>query len=173
MIVVDLGCAYCDASDSVDILWERFHPKVIYGFDPRSPKKEWKLGKTKVVLSDLIAWTHDGLIQFREDGVASCVLNENVPLLNETMWLSGYKIPSWRECFDLAAWIKALPPKKIVVKFDVENAELDLLEHLISTGADKRLSLALIEWHCAEPEDRGRRDWILENLSCPWQDWGH
>lgn len=164
MIVVDLGHAPCAACDSVPLLVERFNPEVLYGFDPQVITWHGPMDDTLVILSPKAAWTHDGLIYFREDGVASCVVGTQMePVLPENMWLTPGVIPRLVECFDLSAWLLALPEEEVVVKLDAEASEYTLLPHLIETGAIDRISLLLMEWH---------GDARIE-VPCPQKDWGH
>lgn len=164
MIVVDLGCAPCAACDSVPLLVERFNPEVLYGFDPQVKNWHSPIDNTLVVLSSKVAWTHDGLIYFREDGVASCVVGPQFePVLPESMWLTQFSIPRLVECFDLSAWLLALPDDEIVAKLDAEASEYTILPHLIETGAIDRISLLLMEWHGDERIE----------VPCPTEDWGH
>lgn len=53
------------------------------------------------------------------------------------------------ECIDFANWIKihCQPGDFVVCKIDIEGAEYDVIEHMISTGAINFLSDIYIEWH--------------------------
>ena len=170
-VVVDLGCANHNNIDSIRLLAKRFKPDVIYGFDPLLPLNttRWH-GRTKVVRQQKAAWTHDGVVDFRDDGVASCVIGPDGPTLREEMRLQDSVAPRWVECFDLAAWLyemgdqhRLLPGDHVVVKMDVEGAEYTLLHHLMKTGAIGVIDLLLIEWHW-QP---------VENLPCPIEDWAY
>jgi hypothetical protein len=172
VIVIDLGCAEQGGSDSVGMLIERFHPRVLYGFDPHTPVVTGThRGGTRLVLSSKVAWTREGTVIFQDDGAASCVV-EGEPLLHPSYRLNPAE-PREVECFDLAAWIFTLPGDKIVLKMDVESAEIPLLEHLIETHADECLWLVLAEFHPGTPEDHERREWIEETFACPIQNWAH
>jgi hypothetical protein len=76
-------------------------------------------------------------------------------------------------CFDLAAFIRDLPPGEIVLKLDAEGAEIPLLEHLHAAGMDERLTLLLVEWHDAVMTgDYGARRAMLEAaLRCRVEEW--
>jgi hypothetical protein len=172
MIVVDLGCAAHGQWDSPHWLEEQFKPDVIYGFDPTCPLASSRcLGKTLVFVLGLAAWKYAGEIEFIPDGTASCLVVGGKPLLDETMWRAPE--PSTKVlCFDFARWLHEMG-ERVTVKMDIEGAEFPLLEHMIFTDAIRWVDLLLIEWHCAEPEDRLWRDSLLGRLRCPVSDWGH
>ena len=86
MIVVDLGCAAHGQWDSPRWLEERFHPRVIYGFDPIVEEGTYLVNNTTVIVENKAAWTYDGELQFIPDGTASTLVVDGSPLLHETMW---------------------------------------------------------------------------------------
>ena len=147
MIAIDLGCAEHGAADSIGYLVERFHPVLLFGFDPLLDQDEVRLvGPTRCVISRKAAWTYDGTLQLHRDGTASRVWeapNGDTP------------------CFDLATFIHDLPPDDLVLKLDVEHAEYPLLRHLRKKEMDDRLSLVLVEWHSPE----------RVKLRCPMEEW--
>lgn len=162
MIVVDLGCATHDGEESIGPLIEFYDPDLFLGFDP-SPtlvESEGMEDGVMVVLKRKAAWVEDGTLPFVEEGLRSRV-----------GWPSEIDVP----CFDLAVLLSALPPVDLVVKFDVEGAEVPLLERLHETGVDGRIRECLVEWHDDKPywlpgfDERKAR--LLERLRCPVEPW--
>lgn len=61
----------------------------------------------------------------------------------------------------------------MVVKMDIEGAEVPVLEKVIADGTDDRMSLLIVEWH-DQFFDRGyvrRRKAIQAALRCPVEIW--
>jgi len=146
VIVVDLGtwAHYNRANDSVTALVERFQPELLWGFDPLLENEGVNfLGQTLVIVRRMAAWIRDGEVGFHERGTGSKAGR-------------GPKVP----CFDLAAWIATLP-EPIVLKMDVEGAEVRLARKLHETGMDERIALLLVELHGGE----------LPELRCPIEEW--
>jgi FkbM family methyltransferase len=175
MIVVDVGCARYGQDFSIERLIERFRPRKLYGFDPNLPQWEtpflrseaaiWSaelgaylVGETTVRLERMAAWTYDGEIGFRSEGLRSWV----------TSAPDAEKVP----CFDLARFIAGLDDDEVVLKIDAEGAEYDLLEHLIDTRTDALLRLVWVEWHeQVVQRARVRRQVISERLACELEEW--
>lgn len=146
--MVDLGCAPHGTDISVQPLIERFHPRVLYGFDPLQRDVIAEQDGTRVVLSPRAAWTHDGYVGIVEDGIRTQVFESEAGCV---------------PCFDLARFLSELPDEEIVLKLDVEGGEYELLPHLHATCVDERVSLCLVEWH-----GEGR-----VALRCPIEEWDH
>lgn len=144
-IVIDLGCE-SHGLDSTTLLIDRFRPDLLYGFDPGSEESVSVYRGAALTRSSKAAWVWDGMVPFVDDGVASCLAPDGLPLLPETMQLAPQP-PRPVECFDFSAWLERLNRHEVVLKMDVEGAEYALLEHLIKTGMIKRVGLLLIEWH--------------------------
>jgi hypothetical protein len=161
-IVIDVGCARYGGDYSIERLIELFEPDILYGFDPA-----WQDGmyvaeegcKTSVVVSNEVAWIRSGAVHFLEDGL-------NGQVGEHDHW-------PFRTCFDLARFIKRLPVEdEIILKMDCEGSEYELLEHLMHTGVDERLSLAWVEWHprgVLDPAER--RASIERRIRCPLDEW--
>jgi hypothetical protein len=135
VIVIDVGCMTYGGDNSVDYLLAEYHPRELFGFDPAldadsDTVTDWGC---PVELRKAAAWTYDGTIGFNVRG------------------LGGHVDPDSRAVFaavDLARFIHDLTYDKIILKMDAEGAEYTVLPHLIEQGADLKLELALIEWHC-------------------------
>ncbi len=151
MIVVDLGCAP-HGMDSVAMLVDRFHPDVLFGFDPfLFTTDTTERNGTVCFLSSSAAWVYNGRLGFTRDGTASRVFEDG----NDVA------------CFDLAEFVQGVSDAnqhadRLVLKLDVEGAEYPLLEHLHATEVDELLELVLVEWHHTE-----RR----VELACPVEEW--
>ena len=162
-IVIDVGCARYGGDYSIERLIEKFEPDVLYGFDPAWEDEMYQpivdVYKTHVIVSKEIAWTRLGLVPFMLDG-----LNGQV---------SVQKSASPLRCMDLAHFIKRFPAAdEIILKMDCEGSEYELLEHLMHTGVDERLSLAWVEWHprgVLDPAER--RASIERRIRCPLDEW--
>lgn len=148
MIVVDLGCLDFGYQDSVGALIEEYQPDRLYGFDPHSNLKTemyWRDG----VLVDLrcqAAWLYDGQVNFHENGTSSKIDDSGVPVY----------------CIDFSKWMESHGPA--VVKMDIEGAEHQLLERMVTDGTDSLIEELVIEWH-----DGAER--IVDRLSCPIRAW--
>lgn len=157
--VIDVGCARYGGDYSIERLIEEFHPYVLYGFDPA-----WQVDMfdppadllTTVHVSTEAAWTFDGHVRFRVDGLGGQVTS------------TGPKVP----CVDLARVIQEIAAPDIVLKIDAEGSEYALLDHLIETGMDDCLKLAWIEWHpFGVPNTDARRRAIESEISCEITEW--
>lgn len=150
-VAIDLGCIPRNGAHSLPVLAWEYSPDVLYGFDPGDDlvEGEFQKGSTKVVLRRAAAWTHDGTVLFHEDGSAS--------RLGEY----GVEVP----CIDFSKWLQVLKLKgkadEIFVKMDIEGAEVQVLEKMISDGTDALVDELLVEWH-------GR---VVDGYSCPARDW--
>jgi len=132
MIVIDVGCAGYGGDESIPYLIEEFSPTVLYGFDPSEKQATYLMGGTSVIIKPWVAWTEDGWIRFTKDGLRGTINSRG----------------SKETCFDLSQFIFNLGDEDIALKLDCEGAEYTLLPHLHDTGADKRLNLAWVEYHC-------------------------
>ncbi len=163
-IVVDLGCCSYQRGprleDSIQTLIKRFKPTVLFGFDPHPglPDAVGQVYGTTVITSRRAAWTHN-----EDIGLA---------LQGNCTHIDAYE-KQRTKAFDIAAWVRALPEARIVLKVDVEGAEYVLLPHLISHGLMDRFSHVLVEWH-SEPYANGLesdRESILAEIPCPTEEW--
>lgn len=154
MIVVDLGyveyAVYDDTGaitvyDSVGSLIEKYHPEIVFGFDPLGEEGIERRDGATVVTAPLAAWLHNRNVPFILQGTAS------------TIGKSVRSVP----CFDLAAWLSTLP-QGTIVKMDVEGAELALCHRLRRTKVDARLGLLIVETH---------GDIKLPEMRCPVEEW--
>ncbi len=175
MIVIDVGCATWGEDASVPHLIEEFKPDTLYGFDPglHWEKQIEMIDGCQVVLTRDAAWTYNGTVGFVVANLGGHV-DEH-----------AQRVP----CFDLAEFILKRPQgEDVVLKMDAEGAEYVLVPHLVERGADLRLRLARIEWHCefcgiggngrhreACEVDRAwwteRRERTEGGLRCPSDEW--
>ena len=167
-IVVDLGCCTYQRGvggqqqieDSIHTLIKRFKPAVLFGFDPHPglPDAVGQVYGTTVITSRRAAWTNDEEVGLSLAGNCTHVDLDEV---------------GRTQAFDLAAWVRALPEARIVLKVDIEGAEYVLLPHLIAHGLMDRFSHLLVEWH-SEPYANGYesdRNGILAEIDCPVEEW--
>jgi FkbM family methyltransferase len=173
MIVVDLGCFPHRDEISIEPLVERYHPDVLYGFDPWPGlvEGETDLDGTKVVLERRAAWVEDGEIEFaRMRGIRgwdSTVMRRKNARREWSGAADVIRVP----CFDFSAWLRRLPEPP-VVKFDVEGAEFPILERLHDDGTDALVAQLLIEWHDEKMSDFAeRKAALLSQLRCPVGPW--
>lgn len=162
-IVIDVGCARYGGDYSIERLLEEFDPEVLYGFDPNAATAE-TYAASHVHIHASAAWTEDGTIGFLSDGLNSCL----------TYRKGAPQVP----CIDLARFIRECserhPGQRLILKLDAEGSEYDLLLHLIVTGADELLSLAIVEWHPkTDPKGEDRRRVIEKEIHCAIREWPH
>jgi len=163
-IVVDLGCCSYERNgrvdDSIQTLIKRFSPTVLFGFDPHPglPDAVGQVYGTTVITSRRAAWTNDEDVGLSLQG-------------NCTHIDRGEKQRA--KAFDIAAWVRALPAARVVLKVDIEGAEYVLLPHLICHGLIDRFSHILVEWHTdgyANGFESDRAS-ILAEIPCPVEEW--
>lgn len=162
MIVIDVGCCPQGPEESVHHLIDRFHPDVLFGFDPFPELVSHVecIDGTVCLFSPRAAWTHDGHVAYSADGILSTAMPE-------LMTKESKLVP----CFDLATWLLALPIDPIVVKFDAEGAEFDILDRFHMLGVDALLALVLVEWHDEIDPSGERKDELTAKLRCPLELW--
>jgi FkbM family methyltransferase len=175
MIVVDLGCYPWRHEVSMEPLIERYHPEVLYGFDPSPSLTEGELNirGTRVVLERKAAWIEDGEIEFARvrgwrswDSTVMRAKNRHGEWKNSRL-RQVIKVP----CFDFSAWVERLPEPP-VVKMDVEGAEFPILDHLVARGTDVLIRELLVEWHDETMDGFSEhKERLLEHLRCPVRPW--
>jgi hypothetical protein len=180
MIVVDIGCQPQDSEESIFKLCEAYRPSILFGFDPHPDlvpgvemheygrerpgrrshsARQGRAGPTMIVRSRLAAWTTDGFVSYREDGIRSGV----VPIEE-----SAGVVP----CFDLVSWLKTLPMPDVdvIVKMDAEGSEYPLCWAIHHHGLDLLIKEMLIEYHPGETAN-GMFNTERAPLRCHVQDW--
>lgn len=168
MIVVDVGAMAYDRDESIAPLIDRFHPDVMFAFDPHPDFEEGvdHLDGSVVISRRLAAWTFGGDVPFAVEGIRS-----GIPACAREGSAShsdpGEKFGRARS-FVLAAFLRTLPPP-LVLKLDVEGAEYPLLNQISANHVDERLALVLVEWHSEElaHDLYGPRP----ELQCPVEEW--
>lgn len=163
-IVIDVGCARHGGDYSIERLIDAYHPELLVGFDPapnfQDAMPEERHGTTVVLYAEA-AWTFDGEVMFSGEGLVAHVGGPARQQERGTQRM----VP----CVDLARVIMDLGEGDLVVKFDCEGGEFDLLEHLIATGADKRCERILVEWHPVGEGERRHR--IETTIGCQLEQW--
>ena len=151
-IVIDLGCAGRDAADSLAVLAEEYSPDIIYGFDPSRQllhDVRHRIGDADVVLERKAAWVVNGEISFCEDGSASRI-----------------GPGSMVEVFDFSDWLRRLQADEIIVKMDIEGAEVPVLRKMVADGTDLLVDELLVEWHYDEHDVKQEVE-----VRCPVREW--
>jgi FkbM family methyltransferase len=173
VIVVDLGCFPHRDEISIEPLIARFHPDLLYGFDPWPALVEGEavVDGTRVVLERKAAWIEDGEIEFARvrglRGWDSTVMRAKNA---RGEWTGSGEIVRVL-CFDFSAWLRTLPEPP-VVKLDIEGAEFPVLETLVADGTDGHVAELLVEWHDDKmPDFAKRRAALLAALRCPVTPW--
>jgi FkbM family methyltransferase len=173
MIVVDLGCFPHRDNISIELLVERYHPDVLYGFDPWPGLVEGEtyVGTSRVVLRRKAAWVEDGEIEFAwVRGLRSWDSTVMKAKNSRREWSGAGEVVTV-PCFDFSAWLGGLNERP-VVKLDVEGAEFPILERLHEDGTDARIAELLVEWHDEKMDDfAGRKAALLSVLRCPVAEW--
>jgi FkbM family methyltransferase len=181
VIVVDVGCATQGPEHSTDVLIDRFHPNVYFGFDPEPTLVERTERvqngvtpdaaeeATVAVFRRAAAWTHVGVIEYEPSGITGTVVASMMG--DDPVTASTVEVP----CFDLAAFLAALPSDGLVVKMDCEGAEYTLVPALIAANQDLRISTLMVEWHHEwegqHPDLYGSAE-LTEVIRCPVEPWG-
>lgn len=162
-IVIDLGCCSYQRGnqleDSIQTLVKRFSPHVLFGFDPHPGLQEGvgKVHGTTVLTSRRAAWTRDGKVGLE--------INGNCTHVDESAQKAN--------CFNIAAFVRSLPPAKTVLKIDVEGAEYVLLPFLVQHELLDRFTRILVEWHTGQYANgfESDRERILSLIKCPIEEW--
>ncbi len=151
-VVVDLGCADFGSQNSVTSLIDEYKPKRLYGFDPHPLMSDstTRYNGTTIELRQQAAWLYDGDVAYHENITRSHIGegDEQVP------------------CFDFSAWLASLG-EHVILKMDVEGAEVALLERMLDDGTDQLVDELVVEWH----EDSDRTRSLATRLSCPIRQW--
>lgn len=169
-IYIDLGCFDGDtvmefrnwnALAYKDVDWE------IYAFDssPDHISKWKKQTLPNIHFEHKAAWIEDGEIEFSnvvgEEAMGSTVMKE------KPHWQKGTRIKV--PCFDFSVWLEQFRGDHVIVKMDIEGAELPILTKMIKDGTSSIPHLMLIEWHDGKmPTFESNKSWIWENLKCRW-----
>ncbi len=163
-IVVDLGCERHGKDRSIEPLVKRFSPKVLLGFDPDATPSRFGLEGTEVVINESAAWVRDGTLQLSGEGDKATVMGAS-SARNGT----ERTVP----CFDFSQWLNGLASSKVIVKMDIEGAELPVLEKVVADGTDDRISLLILEWHDQffDSSYSQRRARVEAALRCPVEVW--
>lgn len=149
-----------------DIEWE------IYGFDPTTRfHKQWKRLQGYhdfIKLERKAAWTEDTELEYSLQPTHNAM---GSTIMSDKRWYSQGKIIKV-QAFDLSEFLKQFEGEHVLVKMDIEGAELPVLTHLIKQGTDKIITKLFVEWHDGKmPTYHSNKDWIWENLKCEWHNW--
>lgn len=147
-----------------DTKWEHI------GFDanPAMVKKWEDRPESETEFFNKAVWIEDGEIDLYQysgdDDISTTVMAEKTKV-------AQYKLITV-PCFDLATYLEQFKDDHLIVKMDIEGAELRVLTHLIERGADQYIDHLLVEFHDNKmPSYESNKGWILDNLSCKWYYW--
>lgn len=171
-VFIDLGCYNGDT-----ILqfrnWKslKYPPEiqwVMYGFDANPGfKKEWEQHtRPDTIFQQKAAWTSNGEIEFSRADFAesSSVMKEKVT------YEAGDKIMV--PCFDFSAWLEMFRGDHVILKVDIEGAELPVLTKMIKDGTDDIPDLTMVEWHDGKmPQYKSNKHEILANYRSRLVEW--
>lgn len=148
---VDLGANMGD----VALAYAQKHPGCdIYCVEPARElikeiaNKSFGINRTFVIMW-AAAWTYDGTIGLFGSGAheASTIVAGKVEINNwpQIDYNKSHSVP----CFDFSAWLMRTfsLTDRVVVKMDIEGAEYDLLEKMISDRSISLISELICEWH--------------------------
>lgn len=160
-IVIDVGAARYGGDYSIERLIEQFSPSVLYAIDPNAELVKPAGFFPNIELIHKAAWTHDGTVRYRADGLNSWVTED----------ASAPEVP----CLDLANFVDDVWMRhetKIVLKLDCEGSEYELLPYLIGKNADSLLDLCIVEWHPKTTSFHEQiRKLVEESIKCELQEW--
>lgn len=156
-VVIDVGAARYGGDYSIERLIEQFEPTHLYAIDPSAELQAPEVEGVVIELIQAAAWTEDGMIGYRADGLNSWVTRDP-------------RAPQVR-CLDLGRFIIELEEKhageKIVLKLDCEGSEWNILPNLHARGIDELLDVAIVEWH----GDQETREQIEQGFFCEVREW--
>lgn len=171
-IYIDLGCY--DADTVLQFRnWRllKYPPEekwMCYGFDP-NPNfiKKWERHeRADTVFQQKAAWVEEGEIEFTisKPAYKSTVMKEKTSWDDELV----IKVP----CFDFSKWVEQFRGDHVVIKMDIEGAELPVLSKMIKDGTDDIAAITLVEWHDAKmPLYKSNKKEILENYRGRLVEW--
>lgn len=140
-IFIDCGC-----SDGRSILKykEVFSDYDFYGFDILDIyNKEWKKlsEKHNIKFIKKAVWISDGIIKYsRTERIDGATIMGN-------KWNYDKNNEKEIESIDFSKWLEQFKDDEVVIKFDIEGAEEDVLEKIISDGNYQMIKRIYIEWH--------------------------
>lgn len=171
-VFIDLGCYDGDTilqfRNWKALKYEPDEPWMMYGFDP-NPNfvKQWQRhARLDTIFAQKAAWIEDGEMEMTisKPAYRSTVMKEKVN------WGEGLtiKVP----CFDFSMWLDQFEDDHVILKLDVEGAELPILTKMIKDGTDKIPALTMVEWHDGKmPTYHSNKHEILENYRTKLVEW--
>ena len=144
-LFIDLGCYDGTTTDN----FLKINPDYFaIGLDPLR-FDEWielknKYGK-RIKFFNLAAWIYDGKVDFSKiDYVNNTAVSSSI-VPQKRGYEKGkiYKI----KCIDFSQYLKQFEGNYIIVRMNIEGAEIELLENLIKTKAIKLVNELQVEWH--------------------------
>lgn len=169
-IYIDLGCFDGDTVNQFKN-WRKLLSESawdMYAFDPNTKfAGRWSL-ITDCKFEAKAAWIKDGVIEFSKmkgkHEYGSTVMRE------KNTWNKGniIKVP----CFDFSKWLERFRDDYVILKVDIEGAELPVLTKMIEDGTDDIAQLTMVEWHDGKMKQyKSNKDWIWKNYRGRLVEW--
>lgn len=171
-VFIDLGCYDGDTilqfrnwkalAYPPDVDW------IVYGFDP-NPNfiKAWQRHeRSDTIFQQKAAWVEEGEIEMTigKPAYSSTVMKQKVN------WGKGMtlKVP----CFDFSTWLEQFRGDHVLLKFDIEGAELPVLTKMMEDGTDDIPTLTMVEWHDGKmPTYSSNKKEIWDNYKSKLVEW--
>lgn len=135
-------------SKFVEVLRDRYDPfgdAIVHTFEPNPVfAPDYRELKRHVFHPEAI-WTYDGEIDFY---LQDNDFGKGHSVLAEKSNVRGDKSISVK-CIDFSAWLERTfsDEDHVIVRMDIEGAEYDVLERIIDSGAIRRISFLMVEFH--------------------------
>lgn len=141
---------------------------MAYGFEPNpAMERKWKRHiRDDTIIQKEAAWTMDGTITL---SVGKPYYKSSV-MEHKQDYSEGKKIVV--PCFDFSEWFRRLRGDFVLLKMDIEGAELPVLTKMIKDGTDDIADITMVEWHDGKmPGYPSNKKEILENYRGRLVEW--
>jgi len=147
-IFIDAGCYDGDTvrefNDWKLLAYPESTEWEVYAFDASPQFKEaWERDNSGAKFEQKAVWVEDGHTTF-----ANCTDKHNLGstlISGKDHWNIGERITV--ECFDFSQWLKQFDGCHVIVKMDIEGAEMPVLTKMIEDGTDTIPHKMFVEWH--------------------------
>lgn len=141
---------------------------IAYGFEPNpAMERKWKRHiKEDTIIKKEAAWTTDGVITLSigQPYYKSSVMKEKKD------YQEGKKMVV--PCFDFSKWIEQFRGDTVILKMDIEGAELPILTKMMEDGTDTIPTVTFVEWHDGKmPTYHSNKHVILDKYKGNIREW--
>lgn len=139
-----------------------------YGFEPNpAMEKKWKRHtKEDTIISKEAAWTEDGTITL---SVQAPYYKTSV-MKEKRGYDTGKHITA--PCFDFSKWLEQFRGDFVLLKMDIEGAELPILTKMIQDKTDDIPYMTFVEWHDGKmPAYKSNKHEILRDYRGNIKEW--